>query len=169
MRDTVFVVHDGEGLAPVTLAGKQPVAQLVLDLADTRALRLQPLNGGGLGLIQGHAVEIQTAVISGINRRTCINESFLLDVATGHNLDNRQVELGRELVVAGVVRGHGHNRARAVAGQDIVGDEHRKLVPIDRVGGVHAKEHTRFVLILLALDIGLRCDCRTVGFYRFHW
>lgn len=64
------------------------------------------------------------------------------------------------------MRGNSHDRARAVAGQDIVGDEHGDATAIHRVRGVHAQEHACFVFILLAFQIGLRDDGRAVLLYR---
>jgi hypothetical protein len=49
---------------------------------------------------------------------------------------DRQVELLRELVVALVVGGHGHDRAGAVAGQHVVGDPDRDALAVDRVDRV---------------------------------
>ncbi len=52
-----------------------------------------------------------------------------------------QVERLRELEVSLVVRGHGHDRARAVVHQHVVGDPDRQPRVVDRVGRVEAGEH----------------------------
>ena len=51
--EAILVIDDGEGLAPVTLAGKEPIAQLVLHLFASGPILLQPFDGlgNGLGLI----------------------------------------------------------------------------------------------------------------------
>ena len=48
-------LHDGNGLAPVTLAGEHPVTQLIVDLGMTDPVLLQVLDHGFLGLFHGHA------------------------------------------------------------------------------------------------------------------
>jgi hypothetical protein len=67
-----------------------------------------------------------------------------LVVAVGGGLDHaahRQVEGGRELEVALVVRGHRHDRAGAVLHQHVVGDEHRDLLAVDGVGDGAPERH----------------------------
>ena len=64
------------------------------------------------------------------------------------------------------MRGNSHDRACAVAGKDIVGDEHRDTAAIHGVRGVHAQEHTGLFLIFLAFQIGLRDDGRAVLLHR---
>ena len=89
MGKAVLVVDDGEGLAPVTLAGEEPIAQLVLHLFVARAVLFQPFNGrgNGLGLIQ--AVKIQAFVVGGINQRAVLGPGFFLHVSARDNLRNR--------------------------------------------------------------------------------
>ena len=64
------------------------------------------------------------------------------------------------------MRGHGHDRPRAVAGEHIVGNKDRHLLAIDRVGGVGSQEHAGFVLILLPFDVRLCGNGRPVGGHR---
>ena len=52
---------------------------------------------------------------------------FLHILAARDDLDDRQAELLGEIPVARVVRRNGHDRARAVGHQHIVGDEDRDL------------------------------------------
>ena len=62
-----------------------------------------------------------------------------------------------------------HNGAGTVAGQDVVTNEDRDLLAVDRVGGVGAQEDTRLFLVLLTLEVGLRRDVEAVllnGFLR---
>ncbi len=56
----------------------------------------------------------------------------------GHDAPDRQAELRGEREVALVVGGHGHDRAGAVAGQHVVGDEDRDPLAVDRVDRVGA-------------------------------
>ena len=84
----VLVIDDGEGLAPVTLAGEEPIAQLVLHLFPAGAVLFQPFDGrgNGLGLVQ--AVEIQALVVGGINQRAVLGPGFFLHVSARNNLRN---------------------------------------------------------------------------------
>ena len=61
------------------------------------------------------------------------------------HLAHRQVERLREVVVALVVGGHGHDRAGAVVGEDVVGDVDRDPLAVDRVDRVQAREDARLL------------------------
>ena len=63
---------------------------------------------------------------------------------------DRQVELGREVEVALVVAGDGHDRAGAVLHQHVVGDVHRDPLAVDRVDDGAAQRHAG----LRALGVG---------------
>ena len=74
-----------------------------------------------------------------------------------HGAHDRQVEDLGELPVPLVLAGHRHDRAGAVAGQHVVGDEDRDLRAVDRVGGERADEDAGLLLgVGLPLDVGLR-------------
>ena len=165
----VFVIHNREGLAPVALAGKQPVAQLVLDFFGAFLLIDEPRNRLVNALLLAQAVEIKAVLVSGVDVRGVAHKRFLGNVGVQHR-DNRQAEDGGELIVALIVRRHRHNRARAVAGEYVVRNEDRHLLTVDRVRGVRAGEHAGLFLILLALKVALcgngvqvRADCLTRG------
>ncbi len=55
-----------------------------------------------------------------------------------------------EVEVALVVRGHGHDRAGAVLHQHVVGDEHRDLLAVDRVGDGAAEGNAGLLAVLVA-------------------
>ena len=63
-----------------------------------------------------------------------------LAVRRTHDLPDRQVERRREVEVALVVRGHGHDRAGAVVRQHVVGDVDRQPLAVHRVDRVEAGE-----------------------------
>ena len=88
MGEAILVVDDGEGLAPVTLAGEEPIAQFVLHLFAAGAVLFQPFDGrgNGFGLVQ--AVEIQALVVGGINQRAVLGPGFFLHVSARDNLRN---------------------------------------------------------------------------------
>jgi hypothetical protein len=72
---------------------------------------------------------------------------------------DRQVELARELEVALVVRGHGHDRAGAVAGQHIVGGKDRDALAVDRVDRVGADRDAGLVAVRRQ-SVDLRASAR---------
>ena len=164
----VGVVDHGERLAPVALPGEQPVAELVLDGALAGALPLEPGDGGGLGLVHAQAVEGQPLVVGGVHGHAVAGVGLglhveLAPVGGRHDLPDGQPERQGKLVVARVVAGHGHDGAGAVAHEDVVGDEHRDLLAVDRVDGVGAGEDAGLVLVLLALELGLHGRGAPVG------
>ena len=68
-----------------------------------------------------------------------------LPVGGPDHLAHRQVERLRKVVVALVVSGDGHDRARAVVGEDVVGDVDRDPLTVDRVDRVQTREDTRLL------------------------
>ena len=61
----------------------------------------------------------------------------------------------REQEVALVVGGHGHDRARAVAGQHVVGDEDRDPLAVDGVDGVGTERDAGLLAVgRQPLDLG---------------
>ena len=141
----VLVPHDREGLTPVALAGEEPVAQAVGDRAAADALGLQPADHGGLGLVLAHAVDVQVALggvhddaVTGVGLGAQVDAVGVVGRADG--LDDVDVVLGGEGVVALVVGGHGHDGAGPVAHEDVVGHEDRHLRPVDGVDAEEAGE-----------------------------
>ena len=147
----VLAVHDGERLAPVALTREEPVAQLVVDRALTLPLLLEPLSDLALlGL-----VDLQPVEELGVDGFAGAGVGLLLDVPAGDDLADGQAEGAGELPVALVVRGHGHDRAGAVAGQHVVGDPDGDLLAVDRVDGVGAGEDAGLFLGQVgALELG---------------
>ena len=163
MGHAVLVVDDGEGLAPVALAGEEPVAQLVLNLAATGAVLFQPFDGLGDGLRLIQAIEVQTIIVGGVYQRAVLGPGFFLDIAAGDDLRNWQAKGLGKLIVARIVRGYRHDGAGTVTGQHVVCDEDRDALAGDRVGGIGAQEYAGLFLVFLALQVRLRCDIRAVG------
>ncbi len=169
--DAVLVVDDREGLAPVALAAEQPVAQPEVDGALADALARQPLGDAGLGLDDAQAVQ-GDGVVRGVDECRVVRGEGVLPLrgvgaaAVGglHDAADRQLEGACEREVTGVVGGDGHDRAGAIAHQDVVGDEDGDALAVDRVGGVGADEDAGLVLGLgLTLDVGLGRGLRAVG------
>ena len=153
-----------EGLAPVALAGEQPVAELVLDAALAFACFFQPVDDLGLGFGGGETIE-EARVDGGawIGVALPIGIAGRLD-----HLEDRQLELLRELEVPLVVRRDGHDRAGAVAHHHVIGDPHGDLLAVDRVGGEGAGEDSGLVLVhVAALHVGFGGAGFDVGFDGF--
>ena len=117
----ICAVDEGDGGAPVALAGDEPVADAVGDGAATPVVGLHEV-GDGLGSLgAGHAVEG-----GGIDHHARFGEGavgvrFLAFGRADDGADGETVLLG-ELVVALVVGGDAHDDAGAVGGEDVVGD-----------------------------------------------
>ena len=183
MRGAVFAVHDREGLAPVALAGEQPVAQTVAygALADTGAL--QPGVDLGDGIIHAQTVERQRIALGvrgfdvGVDHDAVMGNERRFALVVGQvvagtrqrldGVDDRQTELHGKVVIALVATRHGHNGTGAVVHQHVVGSEQWELRAGDRVGGVQAGEQSgllpRFVHAVLG---GLGFGGEPVGLHR---
>ena len=158
VRTSVGVVNDGKRLAPISLAGEQPVAQLVLDAGPAAAVGLQPGGDRRLGLPDVKAVEIIR-----IDQLSVTRVGLKRNISPGDHFGDRQAELKSELPVPLVMTRHCHDGAGTVPEQHVVGDEHRNLLAIDRIGGVAAQEHARLGLVLLAFEVGFGGDPAAVG------
>ena len=152
------VVDDREGFAPVTLTGEQPVAKLVLDSPGAHPVGLETFDDRRLRVL-----DIVTVEEPGVHQGSVAHVRLGGDVGVGaDHLADRQSEHRRELMVAGVVGRDRHDRAGAVAHEDVVGDEDRNLLSVHGIDGEAAGEDTRLLLVLLALEVGLRGDRRAV-------
>ena len=60
-------MDDGERFAPVTLTAEEPVAKFVFDRFFALISGGEPRGGGGFGLGNGHAVEVKTVSIGGVD------------------------------------------------------------------------------------------------------
>ena len=74
-----------------------------------------------------------------------------------HDADDRQVEFRGEIKVARIVGGNGHDGARAVADENVVGDPDRNLHVVDGIDRVGSREFAGLLLrVFRAGEIGLR-------------
>ena len=158
----MLAMHERDRLAPVALAREHPVAELEIDLFPADALLLKVGDHGRNGLAHLQAVQE-----TGIDHLAvaAVRVGLLFDVAALDDLDDRQAEFLCKIVVALVVRGDRHDRARAVAHEHIVGRPDRDLLAGHRVDRGHAFErHARFFLCKLAtLKIALERRRLLVG------
>ena len=150
-----LAVDDRDRAAPVALARHQPVAQPVVDRHVPLALEVQPPDDALHPLGRRQPAElagVDHPLVAGVlhERGVCGN------VAAGRLDDaaDRQVEGAGEVVVALVVGGNGHHRARAVLHQHVVGDVHGDLLAVDRVGDGAAERDARLRLVGVAALLG---------------
>ena len=125
------------------------------DLGDTLLLveavqaegRIFAVDVGAVGSPAGFALEHERLHVFGA---ACIGF---------HDADDGQVKLLRKVEVTSIVSRHSHDSARAVAGQNVVGDPHRNLRAGERVHGVGTGEHAslflgKFRTVEVALESG---------------
>ena len=156
-------VDQGDGLAPVTLAGEHPVAELEVDLLAAPSLLHGILLHGGDGLFDAHAVE--EAGVDHDGGVVLGDEGLFGDVAALDHLHDGQAELGGKLPVALVVARHAHDDAGTVAHQHVIGHEHGHHLAGGGIGDLHALEaNAGLVLVqLAALKVGLPGGSLLIG------
>ena len=136
-------MHDRDRCTPRALARDQPVAQAVVDGRPPLALLLEVGGDAPLRLLPRESV-----VGAGVHRRAVAR------VRLGHRggVEHRPVLgcddepdldalLTREVEVALVVPGHGHDRAGAVVHEHVVGGVRREDAPVHRVDDVEREAH----------------------------
>ena len=74
--------------------------------------------------------DTQPVEVAGVHHHAVAVVCGLRNIAAGNDFDDRQAEFGGEVPVALIAAGHRHDRAGAVAGQHVVGDEHRNRCPL---------------------------------------
>ncbi len=141
-----LAVHDRDRAAPVALPREQPVAQPVAHRALPLALRLEPVHDRLVGLAVVHPVEAAR-----VDERPVIGAGQV--PAVDDTADLQAEPLG-ELVVARVVRGHGHHGPGAVLHQHVVRHEHRDLLAVHRIGHGAPERHAGLLLVLVAAILG---------------
>ena len=153
-----------DGLAPVALAGENPVAQLVIHFLMAPTLLDGILLHGRDSFLDSHAVEE-----AGIDHDAGIvleRKRTLGDIAALNDLDDRQTELRCKVPVSLIVAWNAHDNARAVTHKNIIGDEHRHDLAGGRIRDLDAlKADAGLVLVeFAAFKIGLAGSCLLVSF-----
>ena len=136
----VRAVYHGNGAAPISLAGDEPVAQAVVGLEFARAFFFQPFDDGDFALFAAHAVEL-----AAVDHHAVFAERQIVRAAVRalyHALDLQAVFFG-EVEVALVVRRNAHDRARAVRIDDIVAYPDGYAFAVDGIYAVSARESAR--------------------------
>ncbi len=135
-------VDDRDGRPPVALPAEQPVAKAVGD-RGFRPAALRQLGDDRLAaLVRQQPIEapaVDQMLIRGVGDERAIHRRVGGLARRGDDSPDLEPEPLGELVVALIVGGHGHDRAGAVAGQDVVGDPDRDALAVDRVDGIGAE------------------------------
>ena len=146
-------VDDGDRTTPVALPADQPVAQAVLDVGLTGVPADEPLDGGLFRAFDVESVhEAAVDLFPGSGPRAAFEIARRLDgVNDGKAVDRREIE------VALVLPGYGHDRAGAVGRDDVLGDVDRDALAVE---GVDRKAPRRRAALLRrvvghALYVGL--------------
>ncbi len=128
----VFAVHQRNGLAPVALTRKHPVAQFIVYAAAAKAFLHKPVDGFFDGFIHRKPVDK-----AGIDHDACavVDVCTLGDIAAGNHLNNRQSESRGKFPVALVMTRYAHDGACAIGHKHVVGNINRNDFFIDGVDG----------------------------------
>ena len=135
-----FAMNHGNGGAPISLAGHRPVAEPVIDFLAAFSEFVQP-HGNGVARF----VSRKTVKFPAVDKNAVFAErkdgfaAFLLDDLR----DGQMIFFGKS-VIAFVVRGHRHHRARAVGIQHIICKIDGHFFAGDRMNRIRAREHARF-------------------------
>ena len=149
----LLAVENGNGRAPVALPADAPVAEPVVDLRAPDPLPHEPVDGRALGLVHGQPVEEARVDLHAVAR---VGLGVLPSFRTLDGGDDVEPVLLGELPVPLVFSRHGHDGTRAVAHEDIVGEEERDLRVRERIDGARAEpQPTLRPVGGEALDLGL--------------
>ena len=134
--------------APVALAGDQPIAQAILNLAPTPALAL-----GGGGDRRFRAEAGQAIEAAGVDQHAGLGpgaalKGVLIAALGDDHLAHRQLVAAGEQEIALVVGGHAHHRAGAVFRQHVVGDPEGHQLAIGWIAHPGADRHAPFRAVL---------------------
>ena len=156
MLAAVVAVDDGDGAAPVALAGQEPVAESVVDLPGAVTMVLQPGDSRGFGL--GDTQAVQELRVDG---RALTHVGLAVEVVRGANgAHDLATVSGGEVPIALVLAGDGHDRPGAVGHQYVVGQEDGDVLAGERVDHPTAGCHSPLVECTLG---GLAFDVATSG------
>ena len=138
LGNAVIVIHRN-GFTPVALPTKDGVAQTVIGFAETQFLCFYFLNRA-----DNRVFYLQSVEKLGVDYFSFLAvERFRLDVPVArsfHHLTDGKAEVLRKGVVPTVVGRNGHDGARAVAGQYVIGDIDRNGLTAQGVCGVSTRK-----------------------------
>src|ERR671910_774860 len=162
--DAALVAEDyGDRSSPVALTADQPVVKPVGDRSLSRAALLEPGCNLFLALGARSAVEPTRAdhrAFAGV----CLFEIFAVPIRRSYNGPDLDTVLLCELEISLVMGWDGHDRARTVAHQDVVGDVDGDLFSVGRVDHVSPRKYTGlFPRHIGAVDLAHPCGPLDVG------
>ncbi len=144
-------MQDWERFAPESLATKQPVAKFVVNRFAAAAGFAERFCHRSFDF--GSCLSVEFSAVDRLafgGEANIARQDFFALLVIGrwvHDWNDVQTEGLREFEVTFVVCRHGHDRAGAVTGQDIVGDPNRNRVSINRIDRVAASEHTGLAFV----------------------
>ena len=116
-----LLVLDGEGFTPVSLTAEDRVSDAVVDGPRAHALFFHPIDGQRDGVGGFHAVPFAAATEDG----PLVGAHGFLRVDPFKNGRDVEPKVRGKFPVSFVAGRHRHDGARAVPGQDVIGDPHR--------------------------------------------
>ena len=169
-------MNNRERFTPVALAAEEPVAELVVHGSLTDLICFQPFDDLRDALLLVEAVQAKRVVLAvdvsavgspagfaGENLRANVDRAACIGF---HDADDGQVELLREIEVAGIVGGHCHDSAGAIASQNVVSHPNRNLGAGQRVHGVATGKHAGLFLGEFGtVEVALQCGGVHVFFH----
>ena len=131
-------------MIPVALTTNTPVAQAIVSGYRPLAFGLECTSNS----IEG-GVKVQAVIVNGINQHALISKGRLIDIAstavTGrHNLFNGQLVFFGKFMIALVMAGYRHHRARSVVHKHIVANPNWHRLTGQWMYCANARIHTHF-------------------------
>ena len=160
-------MEDRKGLAPEPLAAEEPVAEFVVHRRPAEA---------GSGQIASDLGDKNPRFQAGVGTRrdgpAVASEKFFaagaIRLQRFHHRENLQTEGGGEFEIAIVVGRDGHDRSRAVGGENIIGHPHGNRLTGQRVDAVRAGEDAGFSLRQIgSVEIALAGGRLAISPHRF--
>ena len=147
-------VHDGEGLAPITLPAEDRISDAVVDGAGPTVMGFNPIQRFGDGFFSGQPAPIPTLGQDGLFVGACRFRQVhpLKDVGNG------KVKMTGKPPISFISRGHGHDGARPISRENVIGDPDRYSLFCQRMPDVSTSEYARDGFVALPVPLGLpRC------------
>ena len=130
--------NDREWLAPVSLTAEGRVTHLVIDLALARSGDFKPIQDHRHSVAHDQPVEEITLVKDGILGGIGLHPVIM----TSDDISDRQTEMQGETMVPLIPAGDSHDRARAIAGEDVFADPDRDGPACEGMQAMTAGEST---------------------------
>ena len=153
---SVFQVEHGNRRSPVALARDAPVSQAELGGCLTHPRGFESRRDALKGLLKVVPIEFCRPGQHAVLRVGAVRGLRRLTISITDDRFHGQRVLASKLPVPFVMRRHGHDRARAIVHQHVVGDPHGNGLAGQRVRGAQARIHAE-LLGLRHVGLGDRC------------